>query len=320
MVGGKGNDVYQVLTKTDTVTENAGEGTDKVFASITYTLGANVEDLKLATLANLNGTGNGLNNRLEGNDGKNSLDGGAGNDTLTGGGANDTLTGGAGNDVLGGDAGDDDMRGGLGDDFFVVLDATDKVTELATQGNDTIATTLASFDLTTKGANVENLLFSGVVVNITATGNNLNNVINANSKNDTVDGKDGNDTLSGGDGNDTLTGGEGNDVLEAGDGTNELKGGKGNDTYQLLLSDFANNTIFEDAGEGTDTVETNLNLGGLVDEVENLKLTGTADLDGSRQPPCQRDHREQRQQLHSRPRRRRYADRRRRQRHLYRRG
>ena len=278
MVGGKGDDEYEVLTKTDTVTEKAGEGTDKVFASITYTLGANVEDLELVTTADLNGTGNGLNNRLEGNDGKNSLDGGAGNDTLTGGGANDTLIGAGGSDVLDGEAGDDDMRGGLGDDIYVVLDATDKVTELAAQGNDTIATELATFDLTAKGANVENLLFSGVVVNITATGNTLNNVINAGSKNDTVDGKDGNDTLSGGGGNDTLTGGEGNDTLYGEGGTNELRGGKGNDTY--VLSSFVNNLVLEDAGEGTDTVETDQDLGGLVDEVENLKLTGTADLTG----------------------------------------
>ena len=279
MIGGKGNDVYQVLTKTDSVTENAGEGTDKVFAFISYTLGANVEDLEIATAADLNGTGNGLNNRLEGHDGKNSLDGGAGNDTLTGGGANDTLIGGAGNDVLGGDAGDDDMRGGLGDDFFVVLDATDKVTELAAQGTDTVITNLATFDLAAKGANIENLLFSGVVVNITAAGNTLNNSINANAKDDFVDGKEGNDTLGGGDGNDTLIGGAGNDVLEAGDGTNLLKGGKGNDIYHILFA-TAINTITEEIGEGTDTVETNQNLGGLVDEVENLKLTGTDDLIG----------------------------------------
>ena len=316
MVGGKGNDVYQVLTKTDTVTENAGEGTDKVFASITYTLGANVEDLKLATAADINGTGNGLNNRLEGNDGKNSLDGGAGNDTLTGGGANDTLTGGAGNDVLGGDAGADDMRGGLGDDIYVVLDATDKVTELAAQGNDSIATELATFNLTTNGANVENLLFSGVVVNITATGNNLNNVINAGSKNDTVDGKDGNNTLSGGDGNDTLTGGDGNDTLEA--ATAPMNCTAARATTPIVLSSFVTNLVLEDAGEGTDTVETDQNLGGLVDEVENLKLTALP-TSRHRQPPCQRDHRQQRRQSHNRLRRRRYDDRRRRQRQLYRR-
>ena len=279
MIGGKGNDVYQVLTKTDTVTENAGEGTDKVFASITYTLGANVEDLKLATAADLNGTGNGLNNRLEGNDGKNSLDGGAGNDTLTGGGANDTLIGGAGNDILGGDAGDDDMRGGLGDDIYVVLDATDKVTELAAQGNRHHRHQPCDLRLDRQGRERRKPAVQRRGRQHYGHRQQPEQLDQRRRKNDTVDGKEGNDTLSGGDGNDTLIGGDGNDVLEASDGTNELQGGKGNDTYSLLSS-FVTNLVLEDAGEGTDTVETDQDLGGLVDEVENLKLTGTADLIG----------------------------------------
>ncbi|NJM92171.1 MAG: hypothetical protein HC861_05620 [Rhodospirillaceae bacterium] len=278
MIGGKGNDVYQVLVKTDTVTENAGEGTDRVFASITYTLGVNVENLTLATSADLNGTGNGLDNNVVGNDGKNSLDGGAGDDTLAGGGGNDTLIGGAGNDILGGEGGADEMKGGLGDDTYAVTDATDKVTELAGQGTDIIFTNLATFDLTANGANVENILFSGVGANVTVTGNNLNNTIIAWNLDDSVDGKGGNDTLNGGSGNDTLNGGEGNDTLDGGDGEDLLKGGKGNDIYQLLVASLY--TIVEEIGEGIDTVETNQNLGGLVDEVENLKLTGTADLIG----------------------------------------
>ena len=52
MTGGTGNDIYVVDDAGDVVTENASEGTDKVQASITYTLGANVENLTLT------GTGN----------------------------------------------------------------------------------------------------------------------------------------------------------------------------------------------------------------------------------------------------------------------
>ena len=62
--------------------ETANAGTDTVAASITYTLGANVENLILTGAANLNGTGNGLSNLLIGNAGNNILNGGAGSDTF----------------------------------------------------------------------------------------------------------------------------------------------------------------------------------------------------------------------------------------------
>ena len=47
MLGGLGNDIYVVDVATDIVTENAGEGIDTVQSGITYTLGANVENLTL---------------------------------------------------------------------------------------------------------------------------------------------------------------------------------------------------------------------------------------------------------------------------------
>ncbi len=56
---------------------------------------------------NINGTGNGFNNVIRGNDGANILKGAAGNDTLSGGGGNDVLIGGSGADVLNGGSGTD---------------------------------------------------------------------------------------------------------------------------------------------------------------------------------------------------------------------
>jgi Ca2+-binding RTX toxin-like protein len=100
LVGGAGNDTYYVNAALDVITENSNEGTDAVFSSTTYTLGANVENLTLIGTAALNGTGNNLNNMLLGNAAANILNGGLGADTLDGGKGNDTLTGGSGADTF----------------------------------------------------------------------------------------------------------------------------------------------------------------------------------------------------------------------------
>jgi Ca2+-binding RTX toxin-like protein len=91
MFGGAGNDVYVVDNAGDAVVENPGEGTDAVFATVSYTLTPNVETLVLQGAGNLSGTGNALANGLYGNSGDNKLDGGAGADVLTGNAGNDTF-------------------------------------------------------------------------------------------------------------------------------------------------------------------------------------------------------------------------------------
>ena len=106
MRGGLGNDVYFVDNAGDMVFENVGEGTDAVFAAVDYTLSANVDTLVLQGASPLNGTGNGLDNKLFGNSGAN---------TLIGAGGDDRLDGGAGADVLQGDAGDDTFVFRLGE-------------------------------------------------------------------------------------------------------------------------------------------------------------------------------------------------------------
>jgi Ca2+-binding RTX toxin-like protein len=60
MYGGTGNDDYVVDNTGDQVVENANEGIDKVYSSISYPLGADVEDLELTGTAAINGTGNSL--------------------------------------------------------------------------------------------------------------------------------------------------------------------------------------------------------------------------------------------------------------------
>ncbi|NBB15889.1 hypothetical protein GVN21_11030 [Caulobacter sp. SLTY] len=111
MTGGTGDDTYTVDNAGDTVTELAAQGTDQVRAGISVTLSDNVEILILTGAGDLNGTGNGLANTLNGNNGANTLDGLGGNDLLKGGLGADTLIGGLGADIL---------VGGGGADSFVV--------------------------------------------------------------------------------------------------------------------------------------------------------------------------------------------------------
>ncbi|MEO8455516.1 MAG: M10 family metallopeptidase C-terminal domain-containing protein, partial [Sphingomicrobium sp.] len=89
LAGGLGDDTYVVDNAADVVTENPGEGTDLVQASVSYALGANVENLTLTGSAAINGTGNALDNIITGNSAANRLDGGLGADFLIGGDGND---------------------------------------------------------------------------------------------------------------------------------------------------------------------------------------------------------------------------------------
>lgn len=99
MSGGPGNDRYVIDSDSDVVTEAAGGGSDLVTSSISYTLGANVENLTLLGARGLHGVGNGLDNAITGSAGADTLEGLAGNDTLTGGGGDDRLDGGEGTDT-----------------------------------------------------------------------------------------------------------------------------------------------------------------------------------------------------------------------------
>ena len=87
-----------VNTTGDLVTEYANEGTDLVQSSVTWTLGANLENLTLTGTATSHGTGNTANNILTGNRANNILTGLGGNDTYrySRGGGQDTVVESAG--------------------------------------------------------------------------------------------------------------------------------------------------------------------------------------------------------------------------------
>ncbi|WP_408589762.1 LamG-like jellyroll fold domain-containing protein [Novosphingobium sp.] len=127
MAGGMGNDTYKVDNLGDRVGEAFGEGTDLVDTTVSFTLGANIENLRLSGTDAIDGTGNELANWMLGNDAANILSGLAGNDQLTGAGGSDRLIGGLGADRL---------TGGTGADHFVFLTVGDST--VATAGRDTI--------------------------------------------------------------------------------------------------------------------------------------------------------------------------------------
>ncbi|HEX8258616.1 MAG TPA: calcium-binding protein, partial [Allosphingosinicella sp.] len=108
MNGGRGDDLYIVDDRGDRVVEtSATGGIDQVESSVSFALGANVEDLELTGTNAINGRGNGLGNWIDGNSAANTLSGAAGNDWLRGGGGNDRLFGGTGEDRLEGGSGAD---------------------------------------------------------------------------------------------------------------------------------------------------------------------------------------------------------------------
>jgi serralysin len=65
--GGIGNDTYVIDSAADIITEAANSGIDTVQPFFTYTLGANLENLRLREVPGINGTGNSLDNLLFGN-------------------------------------------------------------------------------------------------------------------------------------------------------------------------------------------------------------------------------------------------------------
>ena len=103
MEGGPGDDIYAVDELGDVVNELPGEGVDRIQASVSCTLPANVENLTLIGFnqvsAYSNGIGNDLDNTLTTTVGAHYLNGMAGNDIFVSGGQ-DFLVGGPGIDTV----------------------------------------------------------------------------------------------------------------------------------------------------------------------------------------------------------------------------
>ncbi|MCG6576058.1 serine 3-dehydrogenase [Pseudomonas sp. AF32] len=248
--GGAGSDVYVVDNVADTIIEANASPTeiDGVLSSVSYSLGANLENLTLIGAASISASGNGLNNLITGNAGANSLSGGSGIDTLI---------------------------GGTGNDIYVVDNVGDVVSETSTLASE-IDTVLSAVNWTL-GANLENLTLLGTAA-INGTGNALNNVLTGNTGDNVLDGGVGMDTLVGGEGNDNYV------VDNLGDKVIELAGA-GRDVILSAVS-YTLSANVED-GQLLGTAELNLVgnaldnslIGNAADNVLN-GLGGADSMDG----------------------------------------
>lgn len=171
-----GSDTYFVGVG-DSVIEAAGGGNDTVFAFVSHTLSANVENLVLTGTGAIAGVGNNLSNLLDGSQ----------------------------------NAKANQLKGLGGDDTYFI-GAGDTVVEAANGGKDTVRSLVSH----TLSANVENLVLTGTVAT-TGKGNALANVITGNGAANRLEGGAGDDYLSGGLGKDVLVGGAGRDgfIFEA---------------------------------------------------------------------------------------------------------
>jgi len=197
MNGGWGNDTYIVSQEGDVVDEFGADGHDHVLSHIeAYTLTEGVEDLTLLGEVALRGTGNDLDNRIEGNAQGNLLIGLEGADTLIGAEGVDTLIGGSGDDVY-------EVRA-------VGPSPEDLVVEAANEGVDTIILTPGAVSSPSSVSHVkpvsvtievpdhvENMDASALEADLLVTGNAENNQIMGGAGRDVIWGMDGDDYIAG---------------------------------------------------------------------------------------------------------------------------
>lgn len=273
--GGFGGDFYYVDNIGDSVYEAENAGLDVVYSSVSFSLPDSVEYLRLTGSDVAHGTGNSLDNILQGNSAENVLAGGLGNDTYQIGSDNDLIIenaaegwdvvetsatyalgdnleelvligsseadgyGNAADNRLRGNAEKNILAGGLGNDEYIYDDEKDVIIEEVNGGE--ADRVYASVDIVLF-ENVERLFLVGAAVR--ATGNSASNIIEGNFH---------------------------DNVLAGGGGADILRGQWGNDSYIVDSNDVQ---IEEWSGSGIDTVYAGLSYT-LGDHVENVVLTGS---------------------------------------------
>ena len=114
-------------------------------SSVSATLTAGARNLTLTGTALINGTGNALDNLINGNSAANELRGEAGNDSLDGKAGNDLLDGGAGRDQLTGGSGADRFRFATAGAFGSTQ--ADRITDFSRSEGDRIEISRSAFGL-----------------------------------------------------------------------------------------------------------------------------------------------------------------------------
>jgi Ca2+-binding RTX toxin-like protein len=265
MIGAAGDDVYTMDSLGDVIVEKAGGGGDEIIFDVDskdpslFQVRTNIEHYNFSKYETdaVNFKGDKAANRI------------------TGSGKGDTLAGDIGNDTLDGSFGDDTLAGGAGNDSYVLDSEFDVFIEIVdgkdTGGKDTIVSLFDEYSLGDPDLGIENLTLGSTDV-ADGAGNEAANVVTGNAFDNKLLGLGGNDTLIGNDGDDTLDGGIGND---------SLVGGQGSDTYFV---DSKSDRIVESISflfglHDTVTVENFSYV--LVRGLENLVLTGSANLNGT---------------------------------------
>ena len=287
MSGGNGNDTYRVDATGDVVFEaDAAGGIDLVASSAAvFTLGANVENLRLIATGACNGIGNGLDNLIYAGSGNNVINGGGGSDTVSyvfaTGAVTVTLasvsaqaTVGSGTDTLA------SIENLFGSNFADTLTGNGFANVLSGGSGDDTLDGAGGADTLVGGAGNDAYLIDSALDVVSETDPSVAGGI------DIVISSLGNTTLGGNVENLRLTSagaanGTGNtlgNVIWAADGNNVLNGGGGTDTVSYAYSgaavtlSLALTTAQATVGSGTDTV---LNFENLVGSSYNDQLRGS---------------------------------------------
>ncbi|WP_448657702.1 M10 family metallopeptidase C-terminal domain-containing protein [Sphingomonas sp. CJ99] len=287
LIGGAGNDsaTFDIDDLTDSF--DGGAGTDTInlvragSAPLTMTsAGIAALGLNIRSIESVRITGGSGDDVLQVESGFVTVDlsGGEGNDTLYGSDGTTgfgSLRGGAGDDVIRAGTGRHFMYGDAGADRFVFT-AIDQSTDIAQDQIEDFQSGIDRIDLSAMALYDVRIQASGTSSFISATGalgrfqlfvrqtvqmsdlilSTVADPIVGTSAGETLTGTANADFLRGEGGVDTLIGLAGNDILDGGSGNDRLYGGLGDDSYTV---DSQGDLVFEDAGQGMDTVVASTN-------------------------------------------------------------
>ena len=272
IVTGSGNDYFTVGGVGQTLTLDAGTGTDTIdFSSQNVALTADMTSTATGNFGTYTFTNNSFENLLSG----------SGSDTITGTAVANIIFGGNGTDTINAGSGDDYVD----DSNTTFASNNSNVINLA-GGDDTVAVNVATNTLD-GGTGTDTLRYDSFAFGNFTLGHdvssNLTFTLNANSTAGTVTdgvhtdtftsfevfvGGGGNDLFVGGTGNDTFYGQNGNDIFRGGAGNDTFFGGNGIDTADYstaaagVTANLQTGITSNDGDGGTDTFNGIENLNG----------------------------------------------------------